>query len=113
MTARLPAGVEVSALIRRVSADGGSAAVLARGDAGAGAILLCVAERGVPRALLERRLDGTGNYRWTPTGPQDVEGKQEVDAYILRRRRVDGDLWVLELDVAGAERFIAEIIAAG
>jgi hypothetical protein len=113
VTPRLAAKVEVSALIRRVEGLGGSAAVLARGDATAGTILLYIADRGAFFRLLERRLDETGAYRWSATGPQDVEGKQEVDTYIERRRRVDGDLWVVELDVAGAERFVAEMIAVG
>lgn len=113
MTPRLATGIEVSALIRRVEAAGGTAAVLARGDRTAGAILLVAAERGMTVALLERRLQPDGAYRWASAGPQDVDSKQEVDAYILRRRGVDADLWVVELDIAGVERFIAELTAVG
>ena len=97
MVPRLAAGMLVSALIRRAEEAGGSGMVLARGDATAGALLIQLAERGQPGPLLERRLDPTGSYRWSPTGP---ESDAERSDYIARRRRSDPDLWVIELDVA-------------
>jgi hypothetical protein len=113
MTPRLASRVEVSALIRRVEGRGGHAMVLAKGDEQAGTILLLLAERGVPHGLLERALTASGDYGWRAAGPQNVEGYQEFNSYIERRRRADGDCWVLELDVAGVERFAAEMIATG
>ncbi|WP_019834193.1 DUF1491 family protein [Sphingomonas sp. PR090111-T3T-6A] len=113
MSARLAARVEVSALIRRVEGEGGHAAVLRRGDPEAGAILLLLAERGAPKMLLERLLDPKGDYRWSPTGPHDLTKKEELSGYIERRRRFDSDLWIVELDVAGVERFAAGMISTG
>ena len=113
MTPRLAAGVEVSALIRRVGSLGGSAAVLARGDREAGAILLFLAERGAPHGFFERALDAQGGYRWRRTGPENMSDLQLVNNYITRRRSIDGDLWVVELDIPGAERFVAEMTGAG
>ena len=104
--ARLAAGLLVSALIRRVDAAGGSATVLAKGDATAGALLVQCAERGVPGALLERTLDPQGRYGWTATGPDDVAMRTD---YIARRRRGDPDLWVVELDIADAAQILADI----
>jgi len=106
MAARLAAGMLVSALIRRVEQAGGTAMVLAKGDATAGALLIQLAERGVPGPLLERQLDREGVYRWAPTGP-DTESDR-VD-YIARRRRGDPDLWVIELDVADGPALVEEI----
>jgi hypothetical protein len=103
---RLAAGFLVSALIRRVDATGGSGMVLARGDATAGALLIQLAERGVAGALLERTLDSKGDYVWTPTGPDDAAARAD---YIARRRRSDPDLWVIELDSAGAAEIVAEV----
>lgn len=103
---RLAAGMLVSALIRRAEEAGGSGMVLARGDATAGTLLIQLAERGVPGPLLERRLDAQGVYRWSPTGP---EADSERGDYIARRRRGDPDLWVIELDVAGAMALVEEI----
>jgi hypothetical protein len=113
MTPRLASRIEVSALIRRIEGMGGTAAVLARGDAEAGAILLLLADRGTPHAMLERVLDVSGSYRWQRVGPQDIVSLEDVNTYIERRRRGDGDLWVLELDIAGVERFAAGMTSAG
>jgi hypothetical protein len=113
VTPRLAARIEVSALIRRLESAGGSGVVLAKGDAEGGSILLVMSDRGVPKRLLERLLDVSGSYRWAATGPQDIEDYQSVNAYIERRRGRDSDLWVVELDVAGVERFAAEMTATG
>jgi hypothetical protein len=113
MMPRLAARIEVSALIRRVEGQGGHGMVLAKGDGEAGAILLILADRGTPNMLLERSLDVTGTYRWHRTGPQDIEDSQSLNTYIERRKGFDADLWVVELDIAGVERFGAEMIATG
>lgn len=98
----------VDALMRRVQAAGGFATVIAKGEETAGAILILCSERGEPKALLERTVDLDGGYRWTPCGPQDVESSESRDSYIQRRRDRDPDLWLIELDIADAERFAAE-----
>ncbi len=106
MAARLAAGMLVSALIRRAEQLGGNGAVLAKGDATAGALLIQLADRGVPGPLLERRLDPQGDYRWSPTGPEDADQRGD---YIARRRRGDPDLWVLELDVPDGMQLVEDI----
>jgi hypothetical protein len=40
---------------------------------------------------------------------QDTDNKQEFDDYLARRIGRDRDAWVVELDIADAERFIAEL----
>ena len=106
MAARLTAGVLVSALIRRTEAAGGSAMVLARGDASAGTLLIQLADRGEPGPLLERMLDRVGEYAWQATGPADPADRAD---YLARRRRSDPDLWVVELDVADGAALVAEV----
>ena len=108
MVSRLAAGLLVSALIRRVEAAGGNAMVLAKGDATAGALLIQLAERGVPGPLLERTLDSRGSYAWTVAGPDDAGARAD---YIARRRRSDPDLWVIELDAADAATIVEEVAA--
>lgn len=110
MTSRLPSDMLVTALIRRVEIEGGHAMVLARGDRGGGSILLACAERGRIEKLLERTLDMNGNYVWTPCGPQNPPEVQDFQEYLDRRRARDPDLWIVELDIAQAERFAAETI---
>lgn len=103
---RLVAGLLVSALIRRVEAVGGGAMVLAKGDATSGAMLVQLADRGVAGALLERRL-GVEGYEWAATGPDDSGDRSE---YVVRRRRGDPDLWIVELDHRDAEVILREVI---
>jgi hypothetical protein len=111
MTARLTSAMLVSSLIRLVTNAGGNATVLAKGDPGAGAILLICTERGVFTSLQERLLDAQGRYRWQPVGPATTHQSAEIDAYLDRRRASDGDIWLIELDIANAERFAAETIS--
>ena len=112
MTARLASSVLVTALLRQAEAQGGFGAVLARGDSTAGAILLVLAERGANPRLFERLLQPDGRYAWTQS-PQRFEDGAALQALIDRRRRIDPDLWVVELDIASAERFAAEMNLGG
>lgn len=109
---RLTSGLLVSALIRRVQAEGGFAAVLRRGDETAGAILIECADRGQRQMLIERAtgLDGIEQWRLVAAA---TEGDAEKHAERLaKRQRSDPDLWLIELDIAQAERFAAEILSA-
>lgn len=108
MNDRLPAGVEVAAIVRRVQGDGGFASVLHRGDPDRGAISLLIAERGRVKALLERQMAADFVYRWAKISDgTELEGAGWLEL-IERRSRIDPDCWLVELDVADAERFIAE-----
>ena len=109
--ARLAASVEASAWMRRVTADGGFATILAKGDAERGALLLIVTERGRHVAVLERMLNAWGEYSWHPNGPESEA--PATGEWLQKRRRNDPDLWLIELDVPDAERFIAETTAKG
>ena len=78
--------------------------VLAKGDTTAGTILVLLAERGHPRALLER-MPGVAGFGWAEIGP----AADERDAYLARRRRSDPDLWVVELDHADARTILDQV----
>jgi len=112
MSARLPSGVLVSALLRRVNDAGGIATMLARGDAQAGAILIVTLDRGVMPRLLERGIGPDGKTALVPAGPGEGAAADEITAYWRKRRQRDPDLWVIELDIPAAERFAAETILA-
>lgn len=113
MSPRLATHVEVSALIRRVDAMGGAAAVLARGDRDAGSILISLTERGISKGLLERRPTLDGVSRWHCSDDMVSKTLEELTCYLTRRREYDPDLWVIELDIVGVERFAAEMTATG
>ncbi|MBC7506065.1 MAG: DUF1491 family protein [Sandarakinorhabdus sp.] len=102
MSLRLASGVKVSALLRRVSAAGGFGTVLARGDATAGSIAIIVRD-GCETRVLERVLAITGRYEWREAAAGDA-----IDSWTERARRYDPDLWIVELDIPDAARFVAE-----
>jgi hypothetical protein len=106
--ARLPAHIEVSGLIRRVQSEGGFAAVLKKGESEAGTILVVLVENGANSCVYERmpQLDGTRS--WHCSRKQDIEKPEEFSEYLARRAKQDSDIWIVELDIANGERFIAE-----
>jgi len=110
--ARLTSSVLASALLRRAQDEGGFGAVLAKGDPTAGAIAVILAEKGRKACFLERLLLPDGSYSWQ-SSRQDIENEEDFNAFLQRRRTSDPDLWILELDIASAERFAAEMNAAG
>lgn len=107
MTDRLPTHLIVGALLRRVNDAGGIAMVRARGEPQGGAILLLIEDRHGPTRVLERRIDFDGTATLAESVPTDG-----AEAYWRRRREYDPDLWVIELDIAEAERFAAETITS-
>jgi hypothetical protein len=114
MTAdRLAASVEATSLIRRAEAAGDFAAVLRKGDPERGSLLLVVRSRGVHAACLERTLSMDGAYRWAIVGPADAGSEEKLADFLKKRVSFDQDLWLIELDIAQPERFIAETTFAG
>jgi hypothetical protein len=109
MSPRLASSVLVSALIRQAESLGGFGAVLARGDATAGSILLILHERGRPAGTMERVLQATGDYAWQLNPHQPTENKQHLESSLQRRKNFDPDLWLVELDIPSPERFAAEM----
>ena len=110
---RLPSAVEASGLVRNAQAAGDFAAILQKGDPDRGALLLVVSSRGRHVACLERVLDLDGGYRWDRVGPDESASPEELRNFLEKRRRFDADSWLIELDIAQPERFIAETTASG
>jgi hypothetical protein len=109
---RLTSQVLATALLRRAEGEGGFGVVLAKGDMTAGAIGVILAEKGRKACFLERLLQADGSYSWQASR-QGVENEHDFKSFLDRRRKSDPDLWILELDIASAERFAAEMNAAG
>ena len=106
MSERLPAHLEIAGLIRLVESNGGSAMVLAKGERDAGTLLLVTMFRGQDAKLYERmpQLDGTRPF--VATKSQNIENTTEFSEYLAKRRRQDPDMWILEVDIDDAERFV-------
>lgn len=111
MTVRATSLLLVQALIRRTHAQGGFAAVLHKGDAVAGAILVQIPGAGQQIQLFERVSDFSKGYRLLPAATAAWGSEQEMAQYLERRLRSDPDIWIIELDVANAEQLAAAILA--
>lgn len=111
MGERLPSKILVSALLRRVNQAGGFASVLARGEEMGGVILVQTLEKGRFSGFFERMVDFDGVARLVSCGPAAGSESDVVGDYVQRRCTSDPDIWVIELDIADAERFAAETIA--
>jgi hypothetical protein len=103
---RLPSHLEVASLVRAVNAAGGFATVAARGDRDSGAMLVVCCVNGGPGTAYERTPQRDGSRAWTRIKVQDSDNPREFQEYCERRRQRDPDLWIVELDIPDAERFI-------
>ncbi len=108
MDDRIPAHLEVSALLRRASALGGFGTVIRRGERDGGTILILTLENGGKACAFERRPSSEGGRAWAVSRRQDSENKSEFDVWLTRRSAQDHDLWVIELDTPLGERLVAE-----
>ncbi len=111
--ARLPAAMEVSALIRSVQASGGFSMVLRKGDPDSGTLLIVILDnQGFGQTLaraFERLPMADGNRNWTLAKAQDPEKKEDFEIYLTRRMAQDRDLWIIELTIAEGEQFILNL----
>ena len=103
---RLPAKMEVSALVRRAEAAGGFGMVLHKGEPDAGTILIVILNNQGLGVLYERMPQPDGARKWTLMKVQSIDNKYEFDEYLSRRHDRDPDVWIVELTVADGERFI-------
>jgi hypothetical protein len=105
----LSTDIWVAALIRRVELGGGFAAVLRKGDARAGAVLVKVINRrnGEARIFAEAT-SGEGQRIWMQ--PLVAEVETDLDAYLTRAARIDPDVWVVEIDDHQGHHYLTEPI---
>lgn len=104
---RIAAHLEVKGLIRAVEAAGGFATVIAKGERDAGTLLVICCGNERCAAAYERMPQPDGRRAWTLSREQTTENPTDFWEYCDRRKEQDRDLWILELDVPDAERFIA------
>ena len=103
----LSTDVWVGALIRRAEAAGAFAMVLRKGDPRAGAVLIKVLGRreGSVR-LYSSALRGEGETVWMQ--PLTDASDTDIEAYVERSRRIDPDLWVIEIEDGEGRHFLTE-----
>jgi hypothetical protein len=103
---RLPAHLEVNALIRRVNSAGGFAMVMAKGEADAGTIMVILCHNGGNSDIYERMPNLEGARIWEFAQRFSREQAPELAQFLEKRRKFDSDLWIVELDIADGERFV-------
>jgi hypothetical protein len=104
---RLPAHLEAGAIMRLTESRGGFATVLAKGEHDAGTIVLVTLCRGTGGVLYERMPQLDGSRKFVATKRENPENPSEFSEYLARRRLQDSDMWLIEVDIADPERFVA------
>jgi hypothetical protein len=104
--ARLPARLEIGALIRLAQNGGGFAAVLRSGDDESGSIILLLTENGANPSVYERMPQLDGSRAWHCSMHHSTDNAGKISEYLERRGQQDADLWIIELDIANGERLI-------
>ncbi len=98
MEARLKTGLWIKALIRRCDLAAVAIAVVQKGDADSGAVLLKFNDRDTGCAVLAQARGPDGELLWLRATGQAPVAETEADAYISRQTRRDPDLWVVEIE---------------
>ena len=106
---RLPTLCWGDALLRRADVEGASAFVLQRGEASRGDVLIKVANMAgiahayVPRTSME------GDRVFVDLAGQGVgPDEADVDAYLVRAKARDRDLWIIEIEDREGRHFLTE-----
>ena len=108
----LATDVWVGALIRRAEIGGAFAVVARKGDPRAGAVLVKVLNRGDGSArLYGEAYRGDGERIWMQ--PVLSHEEPDLDAYIERARRIDPDVWVVEIEDREGRDFLVEPVERG
>jgi len=103
----LSTDIWVGALIRRAEQGGAFAVVASKGDNRAGAVLVkAVNRRDGSARLFAEATRGDGERVWMQPAPDREE--DELDAYVERARRIDPDLWVIEIEDNEGRHFLVE-----
>lgn len=108
---RLPSGLVVGGLLRAAEAVGGNGAVLVKGDPDAGALLVVLTCRGADPIVMERVSSPAGGFTWNRMKSSESLDSQRVARLIDGKKRLDRDIWAVELDVPDVEQFIVDSLA--
>lgn len=113
---RLATEIWVSAHIRQVEIEGGSAFLARRGADGAGAVLIKSVrlDRRPPEPTaraLSRATLGDGRLGWVWLVGPDWAEESAVDAALSRQASFDPDVWIVEVEDREGRHFLRDPIA--
>ncbi len=105
----LSTDIWVAALIRRAQRAGAFATVGMKGDARAGSVLVkAVNQRTGEARLYAEATRGDGERVWMQ--PRPGEAERDLDQYAERTRRIDPDLWLVEIEDSQGRHFLTEAV---
>ena len=105
MPREISANLWVSALLRRASMAGAFATIVHRGDEDRGDVLVKVTRARGEAALYAPAFNPEGPTEFEQLKAEDETG---VDALIGKRRQMDRDLWVIEIEDREGRHFLTE-----
>ncbi|GAB4144214.1 MAG: DUF1491 family protein [Sphingomonadales bacterium] len=112
MTARLQAGIWVSAYIRRCFAAGTPAMLRRRGDAHGGSVLIKLNRLDGTAEILSPSFGIKGERIWLrATGAAPV-ADAVAEAYLDKRLARDPDIWVVEVETRDGDAGLDEPVVA-
>ncbi len=103
---RLTSDLWISAYLARLRGAGIPAVVAAKGDPTAGAVLVRVSPLDGTGTLYQRRFDLMSNAREWAVLAAGTEA--EIDASVAAQRRVDRDLWVIDVEDPRGRHLLGE-----
>jgi hypothetical protein len=108
---RLPTHIWLQAHIRRLSIEGIPVAVVHRGEAAGGSVLLKLNQLDLGCRVLSQARGADGALGWLAAFEGKSVAEPEADAYIARAISRDPDLWVVEIeDRAGRHPFEGRLL---
>jgi hypothetical protein len=108
---RLPTELWLKAHMRRLNIEGIPVAVIHRGEAMGGTVLLKLNQLELGCRVLTQARGFDGALGWLAAFQNQLVAEPEADAYIARAVKRDPDLWVLEIeDRAGRHLFEGKLL---
>lgn len=108
---RLPTDFWLKAHIRRLSMEGIPVAVIHRGEAMGGMVMVKLNQLDLGCRVLTQQRGLDGNLGWLAAFENRLVAEAEADAYIARAVKRDPDVWVVEVeDRAGRHLFEGKML---
>jgi GMP synthase (glutamine-hydrolysing) len=108
---RLKTALWVKACVRQGDIDGIAVTIVRKGDPDGGSVLVKLNRFEQGCMVLAETRDSTGARAWIQGTGASVVEEAVADAYIARNRKIDPDLWVIEVeDRDGRLPFEAKIV---